>query len=369
MKNKTKIMRGVIILIKFTKYSSEIQLSGQIAVGGRSAVIGKVRFFDESYTEGSILCVRGNEKIDRETLLLCPPIAIIVFCDDFASSLGELCSLGIPCLVINKFNKHFDIFKNKIALIDTLQGTLILDPSIDTIELYLSSKEKCRAMSLNCSVGKAIRDINIKKASEKGAEHFLAYCSMINQEDIFESAVGLWEKFCPELLIFDIPVPCDTDNEERNFSELAEELYRAALYGSIAVSLSQFSSEDELSSAMRIFHKAFCLLEAEGREFNAYLPRGITLASPLWLMRPCPVKNPDFLILDLDFLLPSLFSLSEEQIIKKEKALTKELLAILERYFLNFAPPCDIFIKAERFSNTAILREFIKNFKVKIVFL
>ena len=70
---------GVGALTGLKGYCSEMRVSGKVAVGGGEAVLGRVRFFDESYTEGSILCVRDGERIDREQLLLCPPIAIIVF--------------------------------------------------------------------------------------------------------------------------------------------------------------------------------------------------------------------------------------------------------------------------------------------------
>ena len=110
------------------------------------------------------------------------------------------------------------------------------------------------------------------------------------------------------------------------------------------------------------------MLEAEGREFNGYLPRGITISSPLWLMRPSPVTNPDFLILDLDSLLPSLFSLSVDSILKKEKNLKKELFSVLERYFLTLAPRCELYIKTSHFLNSRLLCDLTRLANVKVVF-
>lgn len=368
MKNKTNKAQGEVVLTRFSKNSSEIHIKAQVAVKGDSAIIGKIRFFDESYTEGSILCVRKNEQIDREALLLCPPIAVIAFCDDSVTTLSVLCSLGIPCIVLNGDDICYEICQNKISLIDTEKGILMLDPSIDTIEFYLSAKSKSKAFSLNCEIGKIIKSLSLDKRDRR-AEYYLTSSTLLSNKDFFNSAVGLWELFCPELLIFDIPISTYVEGDERLFSELAEELYRAALYGSLAISLSGFDTEEELTNAMRILHKTVCILEADGREFNSYLPRGITLSAPIWLMRPSPITNPDFLIFDLDSLLPALFSLPTEEIIKKEKALKKELISVFERYITTFAPKCDVYFKTKYFSSTALLQKLVRFTNAKAVFL
>ena len=348
-------------------YGSEMRVSGKVAVGSGEVVLGRVRFFDESYTEGSILCVRDGEWIDREMLLLCPPIAIIVFCHEVARYLGELCSLGVPCMVLDECEVHYGICQNKVALIDSERGILTLDPSLDTLEFYSSLKAKGAYPSLDCAVGGILDSCEIKGRVGEKLEYYFAPMSIFS-EDTTESVISLWERLCPELLVIDVAVPRARDGEERKFFESVESIFKAALYGSFAISLSGFDCESELARAMRLLHKTYCMLEAEGREFNGYLPRGVVISSPLWLMTPSPVTNPDFLILDLDSLLPSLFSLSAEQIIKKEKALKKELLSVLERYFVNFAPRCEVYLKTKRFIGTMLLRELVRLADVKVVF-
>ena len=76
----------------------------------------------------------------------------------------------------------------------------------------------------------------------------------------------------------------------------------------------------------------------------------------------------DFIILDIDSILPALFCLSPEEIIKKEKALKKELFSLLERYFSHFAPKCDFFIKTKLFVGTSFLCELVDSANIKIVF-
>ena len=349
------------------KYSSEMRLSGKVAVSGNDVILGRVRFFDESYTEGSILCVRDGERIDREMLLLCPPIAVIVFCHEAAFCLGELCSLGVPCMVLDEGEVHYAVCKNKIALMDSERGILALDPSLDTIEFYSSRKKRGEIQSFDCAVGRILDSPAIEKSGTRNFEYYFVPSAILG-EDSVENTIAIWETLCPELLVIDISVPRSGEGEEREFCERIESAFKAALYGSFAISLSGFDCESELAYAMRLLHKTYCMLEAEGREFNGYLPRGVMISSPLWLMSASPVTNPDFLILDLDSLLPSLFSLSAEEIIKKEKALKKELFSLLERYFVNFAPRCDVYLKTEKFSNTRLLRDLVRLADVKVVF-
>lgn len=356
-------------MTRFGKNCSEIRISGRVAVGGAGALLGRVRFFDESYTEGSILCVRGGESIDRETLLLCPPIAVIVFCYESVEAMGELCSLGVPCLVFEDLYGQYEYCKNKVALIDAERGILTLDPSIDTLGFYSAVKNKCPSLTLGCSVGKILKNTEFILRDFNKSDFYFVTTDKCVKNDICEWAVELWEGLAPELLLFDISVPKGAERDERIFSDLVEELYRAALYGSFAISLSGFNCEEELAHAMRILHKTFCMLESEGREFNAYLPRGIMISAPIWLMRASPVTNPDFLIFDLDLLLPSLFSISCEEIIKKEKALKKELFAVIERYFLSFAPRCEVYLKTAFFSETRLLRDLVGFINAKIAFL
>ena len=354
-----------MILEGFRKKNSEIIISGRVLSGRGLSAFGRVKFFDESYTEGSILCVRGGDALDRDALLLCPPIAVALFSDGI-NDLNEILSLGVPCLLLDGLSESCEQFKGRAALVDAERGVMMLDPSIDTLELY-SAKSKKQLLASEITVGEIIKDVNSSKNRFLRAEYCVADASLLNG-DALDLAVRLWERSCPELLIFDASAPTDDEKSERAFFELAESIYRAALYGSIAISVSDFDGDRELLSAMRILHKAFCVLEAEGREFNAYLPRGITVSSPIWLMKKSPVENPDFLIFNLDALLTSLFSTSADNIIKKEKALKKELLTIFERYFSSFAPRCDIYLRTECFSNTSLLRDLARLSKAKAVF-
>ncbi len=352
----------------FTELNSERRFVGRVAVGGRGTVIGRINFFDEGYTEGSVLCVYGGERIDRLALKLRPPIAIIVVCCEDGESIGELCALGVPCMVVDGEEPLGKSCKNKVALLDTERGVLTLDPSIDTLNFYSDEKNKRATSSFPCNVGHSPKSIK-NGLRGLGYEHFLVSSELIaDGGSFFENAVALWEERCPELLTIEMSAPDSRESSMHRFSEQVEELFRAALYGSFALAVSDFTCEEELSRALRLLHKAFCVLEAEGREFNGYIPRGLVFSSPLWLSLPCPVTNPDFIIFDLDKLLPSLFSLSADQIIKKEKLLKKELFCVFERCFANFMPRCEIYAKTENFFGTWLLQELVKAADIKIVY-
>lgn len=356
-------------------------------------LIGRVRFYDESYTEGSILCVREGENIDCSVLSLCPPLAIIIFCGNEGSLCRRLSEIGVPCVLLDCRICEYESCRNKIALLDTSRGLVALDPSIDTLELYRSD-ESCEALGFSCELGRALDFISCKygdkwecgceyeyeyeyeyereykhKAKSKRGEHLFTSVERICEKgELFEEALLLWERLSPDSVIIDVKIPSEGEGDVRLFSERVEQIFCAALYGSFSISFSGFYCDDELSSALGLFHKAFCLLEAEGREFNGYIPRGITISSPMWLFRSSPVTNPDFLIFDLDLLLPSLFSLSSDEIMKKEKALKKELFLVFERYFTHFAPRCEVYIKSRLFFKTRLLRELARLIEARTIY-
>ena len=353
---------------RFDSLNSERRFAGRIAARGTDTVIGRISFFDEGYTEGSVLFVYGDEPIERSALLLRPPVAIIVVCCDETESIGELCAVGVPCMVLEWDEALGRGCKNKVALIDIERGILALDPSIDTLNFYTDEKRKRPTNFVTCAVGQCLNSY-AERACGGEYEHFWVFSETVREGgSFFESAIALWEERCPELLTVVMRVPDGVESSAHRFSEQVEELFRASLYGSFALAISDFFCEEELGRALKLLHKAFCVLEAEGREFNGYIPRGLVFSSPLWLFRPCPVTNPDFIIFDLDSLLPRLIGLDAEQIIKKEKALKKELFCVFERYFSSFIPRCEIYAKAESFFGTRLLQELVKALNIKIVY-
>ena len=237
-------------MANISKINSEKRISGRVISRKKSAVLGRIRFFDESYREGCVLCVRKKEEleaIDKDMLLLCPPLAIVLLDDEWDLSFEELDLPDVACLALDKVDFGRDFLKNKVALIDCERGILIIDPSIDTLEAYSSSKNKKEAVELSCASGKILQDFDIKsKLNKENYEYFLVSSSAFESDLLFDGAVDLWESACPELLIFDVSVPNNGDGGERIFCEKIENLFRAALYGSFALSISKFSCESEL---------------------------------------------------------------------------------------------------------------------------
>lgn len=352
-------------------FCSEKRLCCRVAVGCRDAVIGKINFFDESYTEGSILCVRGGEECDFSQLLFCPPLAVVILNCAKSSSIGLFCSLGVPCILLEEGELSDGAFKNRVALIDTERGIITFDPSIETLNFYSKDFRREGGFSrFGCEKGRFLEmlsDSNLKNDEATVENYLIPSRLLLNGEDIFDSALSLWERLSPELITVELSVG-KNENEEKLFSEIVEQLFRASVYGGFAISVCGFDCDDLLLKSQRAIHKAFCLLEGEGREFNGYIPRGITISSPIRVMSELPIANPDFIILDIDSILPALFCLSPEEIIKKEKALKKELFSLLERYFSRFAPKCDFFIKTKLFVGSSFLCELIELANIKIVF-
>ena len=104
--------------------------------------------------------------------------------------------------------------------------------------------------------------------------------------DIAESAPGLG-----------ITVSVDTD---RRLAARLRALMRASVYGRFSLLFRGILSPNELQDSLREYSKAFCELEADGREFNGYISRGICVDTPSLLLRIPACDCIDFCAFDID---------------------------------------------------------------------
>lgn len=104
--------------------------------------------------------------------------------------------------------------------------------------------------------------------------------------DIAESAPGL-----------DITVSTDAD---LRLSSRLRALMRASVYGRFSLLFRGIISPKELQAALMEYSKAFCELEADGREFNGYISRGICVDTPSLLLQKPYCDGIDFCALDAE---------------------------------------------------------------------
>ena len=156
-------------------FFSEKRSRCRVAIGRSGAIIGKISFFNDGSTDGSILCVRDEEEFELSQLLLSPPAAVVILGGEQSRSIGLFCSIGVPCIILDEDEEIGNDYKNRVALIDTERQIIIFDPSIETLNFYSNNFKSEKELSrLGCDLGAIIEELpevefssEIKKKAER----------------------------------------------------------------------------------------------------------------------------------------------------------------------------------------------------------
>ena len=98
-----------------------------------------------------------------------------------------------------------------------------------------------------------------------------------------------------------ITVVIDLDEE---YSEKLRALLLAAVYGRVSLLIRSATSKNEIYLALQCFHRVFCELEAEGKEFNGYIRIGVCIDTPCLLLQDLSaIDRIDFFIISSERLI------------------------------------------------------------------
>lgn len=331
----------------------ELRLSGVSGIINAPPVFGRLYTgadaLSHSVPDGSVLCIFEPD-LAMPSILLSRPCAVITSSPAVSSALLELLtSAHIPYLILNDIRTLDRAHSGKLALVDTKNGLLIIDPQLDTLNSYPQS---AKLSELNET---PLSPYLLKEKNGKGL--------LLNAEgaqkhgELFDLLTELAESPHAPPVTVELKLP-KNGQERETFSESVEAIFRAAIYGSFSLLLSSYSSSADISAALGCMHEVFCSLEESGREFNGYIKKGLIIDSPLWLMRQSPMKKPDIICLDLEQLLPRLFGDSLNGLADLRSA-EHELYGAWRHYADFFAPDCRLIAK-----HSPVYRELCDGFIV-----
>ncbi len=343
------------ILLPFERAEEKV-FKGISGFGGGSLAVGRVDitsgkgetvkgeasmlcFFDGSGGEGTVEKLCGNA-----------PAGVIVSSEAISSRLiNLLICRRIPYLILKDgFSRQY---QGKVALLDTEKDVLIIDPCLETLNSYPAARvalEACRLtepshrLLMRSRDGEAIM-LDAEEARREG--------------ELFDVLAGIAEEYCGKKITVGQKLPLEEGDRER-FCEDTEALFRAAVYGSFSVQLEGYSRPEDIRVGLELMHRVFCRLEAEGREFNGYLPRGVLLSAPVWLLGAPPFAKADFLTVDLDAAAAGLLGLSAEEL--GEARLPEETLELVWKELIpRFSRGCPLRAKSRILAGKEVLYDWI----------
>ena len=260
----------------------------------RAPVVGRLVFcqsLDTFYGKEALLAVISR-KAEAVPLEDARTVGIVRIAD------SEEAALPLPCptITVDEIPPECD---GRIALLDPSSGRLFVSPDIATVNRYLpalcrSQSEHippfvmCGSKKIRLSVLRDAYDVDIDcntiiklwNSDESEEELYMRYSEMA------ECAVG-------RSLTISLSARSD-------YSDALRALMRGAVWGELSLLLCGILTEGELTDFMKGICAAFCELEAEGREFNGYLPRGLCIDSPYLLSIAKELRGIDFFIFDLE---------------------------------------------------------------------
>lgn len=250
-------------------------------VGGEGYLIGRLRLWRRGgiarSSEDAILCLFCERDVSEalEYLARGGRAAGILVCGGIPR---RFAGLRLPCLVIREELSEFAL-DGHVALIDLDGSRILLDPGLEALSEYARREEGEHS-------GARARRGRLCSAHELSLGG-----------DIFEGALGLLESNAERGLC--VSLELSSTDRDRLWSE-SEALLLAAVYGELSIMLSDFCSASELGEASALLHSVFCELEAEGREVNGCVARGILIDSPIWLWQRARLGRCDFICFDFD---------------------------------------------------------------------
>ncbi len=321
------------ILLPFDRAEERI-FKGISGFGGGSFAVGRVDIpsvrGEAAVGEAAILCF--FEESDGGSFLerICgaAPVGVIVSSGAISPRLiNLLICRRIPYLILKDgFSRQY---QGKVALLDTERDMLIIDPCLETLNSYPASRGALEICRLTESPPTLLMRSRCGEGIMLGAE------AAKREGELFDVLIRIAEENFGQKITVGLELPAGEGDRER-FCEDTEALFRAAVYGSFSVQLEGYSRPEDIRVGLELMHRVFCRLEAEGREFNGYLPRGVLLSAPVWLLGTPPFAKADFLTVDFDAAVANLLGCNEDEL--GEIKLPEEALRNVWKEFIRRFP-------------------------------
>lgn len=311
-------------------------VSGERSYGGRAGafepniIIGRLRIVSG---DGSVCCRESSVLYFRSRRAL---HGVLQNMDRSGQIVGVICAEEIvsqellvrlseqktPYFLLGATDDLASDTDGRIALIDFVNGRLIIDPTLDTLDRYarLGSDERLTVRGVKESVigDRSVIEDRLHRNSCDGGGLLCDADDISEAGDFFETAMSLAESASDGGLCIRLGVPWR--ESEDAFCERIDVLFRSAVYGELSVALEGYRSIADVEHAVRLMYKSYCRLEDEGREVNAALARGLIIDSPIWLLERRNLPRIDFLCFDFDRLCAGLLGISPQEAVRDPSA-------------------------------------------------
>ncbi len=212
-------------------------------------------------------------------------------------TMTEACtSLFCPVLFLSELSENCH---GKIALLDPTLGLLFVSPNLATLNRY-SERLRTPPVKENPAPiflpsGKRLRFCTVFPDNAVSAEGALLKLPLGGSEDELYDRYRDAAEWMPGL-----PITAVLELSQKDDLLYAQirALFRSAVYGSFSCLVQGILTDSDRRRFLACAHRCFCDLEAEGREFNGYIKKGMLLDTPLLSKSSVCADGLDFLCVD-----------------------------------------------------------------------
>ncbi len=223
---------------------------------------------------------------------------------------AHACAKELPLLILGKLSAAHD---GRIAILDTRNATLFVDPDLETLERYarhLRLSTDPRLLSLlpslyTCHCAVPILEKSTSSLFERGKmlmtdgnDRLLA---IQTEEELFDRLRELAETAVGVPLIVGVRVyDLHSERALASLQSRLRALLRAAVYGSFSLLFEGLYCAEQVKQTFSLLNRICGELSDEGREYDRHLPRGIAVESFLLLQNLGDCPHFDYLCLNGD---------------------------------------------------------------------
>ncbi len=178
---------------------------------------------------------------------------------------------------------------DKIAILDTAQQKVYVNPDLETINRYFGAKRQKKSIDVSVLV------TDDKSTAEcDGLVTNESYIAGKDEEKIYELLCDTADKNTGARIVVKLPLCTEAD-----FVSGVRAVYRASVWGVFSLLCTEIYTPTDASRCVSLIHAAFRKLDEEEREFNGFIPKGILIETPLMLLGRPSHRLLDHFCLDL----------------------------------------------------------------------
>ncbi|MBR4014452.1 MAG: hypothetical protein IKJ00_09210 [Clostridia bacterium] len=267
-----------------------VEYSGKTIQSTSEAVTGKLCRVDSAASDhgncAKIILWDGKSALGDA--LLYAAVGVVVASEANASTQRYVKKIAefyrIPAIKINRDMQELEARgNNRIVILDPQSQKLFIEPDLETINNYFGARPR----KAPCSPTLLLRcHARLPDASGEfgGIVVSAARGGRYDEENIYEHLCDIADRNTGTKIIATLSL----GSNDSEFISAVRAVYRASVWGRFPLLCSGVGSPDEARRCVSLIHTAFRELDAEEREFNGFIPKGLVIETPLMLLsKPC----------------------------------------------------------------------------------